>query len=93
MIKAQLDEAAAEGSSAAAHAPIDRPAAQQRVVDSVSAVNLTTADVTITCQGSRRLTASVTYGYAPIFASLLGVGDLEIVATNVSDVLSVEDCA
>jgi hypothetical protein len=76
----------------AAHAPSDHPAAQQRVVDSVSVVALTTANVTITCQGARRLTATVTYDYEPTFASVFGVGDLEIEATNVSDVLSEDDC-
>jgi Flp pilus assembly protein TadG len=93
MIKAQLDEAAAEGSSAAAHAPTEHPAAQQRAVDSVSVVTLTPADVAISCQGARRVAATVTYDYSPIFVSFFGVDDFEIEATNVSDVLSGDDCA
>jgi hypothetical protein len=93
MIKAQLDEAAAEGSAAAAHAPTERATAQQRAVDSVSVVTLTPADVAIACQGGRRVTATVSYDYTPIFVSFFGVDDFEIEATNVSDVLSEDDCA
>jgi Flp pilus assembly protein TadG len=93
MVKAQLDEAAAEGSSVAAHDPTDHATATQRAVESVSIVNLSAADVAIACHGPRRVAASVTHAYSPVFASLFGVDDVALATTNVSDVLTEDDCA
>lgn len=93
-IKAQLHEAAAEGSAFAAHSPADRPGARQRAAATVSVVDdLAAADVNVVCDGGRRVVTTVSYDYAPIFASIFGVGDFNIGARNVSDVLSEDDCA
>jgi Flp pilus assembly protein TadG len=93
MMRAQMQEAAQEATSAAAHDPGAPAAAEQRAVDAVSAFALTTAEVTITClDAGRRVRTTVAHAYTPIFVSVFGVGPIDITVDNTSDVLSDDDC-
>jgi Flp pilus assembly protein TadG len=93
MVRAQMQEAAQEATSAAAHDPGAPAAAEQRAVDAVSAFALTTAEVTITClDAGRRVRTTINHAYAPIFVSVFGVGPIDITVDSTSDVLSDDDC-
>jgi Flp pilus assembly protein TadG len=93
MMRAQMQEAAQEATSAAAHDPGAPAAAEQRAVDAVSAFALTTAEVTITClDAGRRVRTTVAHANTPIFVSVFGVGPIDITVDNTSDVLSDDDC-
>jgi Flp pilus assembly protein TadG len=93
MMRAQMQEASQEATSAAAHDPGAPAAAKQRAVDAVSAFPITTGQVTITCQDAgRRVRTTIDHAYTPIFVSVFGAGPIEISVNNTSDVLSDDDC-
>ena len=93
MMRAQMQEAAQEATSAAAHDPGAPAAARQRAVDAVSAFPITTAEVTITClDAGRRVRTTIEHPYTPIFVSVFGAGPIDITVDNTSDVLSDDDC-
>ena len=93
MLRAQIQEAAQEATSAAAHAPKSPSVAKQRAVDTVSAFQLTTAQVTITCLDSgRRVRTTIRHSYQPIFTSVVGAGPITMAVDSTSDVLSDDDC-
>jgi Flp pilus assembly protein TadG len=93
LLRAQLEEAAAESASAAARNPTAPAAARQRAVDAVSAATLATTAVTITCPSSgRRVTARITYVHPTVIAGVFTGDELQIVVSSTSDVLTDANC-